>query len=288
VAHHRLNHVLVPVALCAIAACGDEKGVQSLEGFYAQGADRGSSGGPGQEVPGEADGSGDTGVTCSISTNALVAYLPFDDDGRVRGSASFRTTNASSLSFLPGRRGSALRGSDQIFMEATTAISMSSWTACAWVRVASSSNMGFLAIAGSTPVNSGFGVAGSTAECGGSGGLVPYLSSSRLGCVAPSSPSLPSDTFTFVCMVSSSENGQTQIIVDGSTRATRAGALPLSLSSGTAIAVGGGPEETPSGTPNAIDDFSLWGRALSSSELATLAASPCIATGAAENSEESP
>lgn len=280
-------HAGAAIAVVVMIACGDDKGFESLDDFYAPSSGRESSSSGGSSSGGSGEG---TGITCSISTNALLAYLPFDGDGRVRGSSTFETTNASSLSFVSGTDGSALRGSDQIFMKATKSVSMSSWTACAWVRVASSSNMGFLAVPGSPPLNSGFGVPGATADCG-SGSLTPYLVSSTVGCVAPSSSSSSSlfpGTFAFVCMVSGGDSGRTQILVDGAVVATTSGTIPLSVTTGGAIAVGGGPDEASSGQPNALDDFSFWGRALSPAEMGTLSERPCRATAARGSSEDSP
>lgn len=267
---------IASVGIIAIVACGDDKGVASLEQFYAPGA---SSSGDGESSSSGSSGTSSSGgpsdVTCGISTTGLVAYLPFDGDAEVRGGDDFSLTSVGSTPrFVSGERGNALDGSTQIFLRAQTSVSLSSWTACAWVRLNGAAAMGFLAVPSPTVLNSGFGINGSTAECG-NGSLAPYASSPNFGCFSPSNTSgtLVSGGWTFVCLVNDGSRGQMRWDVDGSSD-TRGSNIPLQVPSGMSIAIGGGFEGS------SIDEFTLWSRALSQSETTHLASeSSCRLNG---------
>lgn len=255
-----------------ITACGDEKGYPSLEAFYGASPDQeSSSSGGSSSGSGSSSGGTSTNVSCSISTSGLLAYLPLDGDARVLGGALRMNYVPSASSFVSGQYGEALSASKQLFLEATRSLSLSSWTACAWVRVSSESNIGFLAVPGDQALNSGVADRGLIAGCG-NGEVTPYVTGSNIGCVVASESGFLFDAWNFLCIVNDPSAGGVQINVNAGTASPGGRSLPLSIPSGASIAIGGGPAGS-----NAIDEFSLWSRALSRSEIETLAATRCTA-----------
>ncbi len=252
-----------------MTACGDEKGYPSLDAFYGGSPDGGSSSSGG----GSSSGGTSANVSCGgISSTGLLAYLPLDGDARVLGTALRVTNPPPSSSFVSGRMGQASSGSKQLFLEPTKSFSLSSWTACAWVRVSSESNIGFLAVPGSPPLNSGVADSSLVSGCG-SVGVAPYVTTSSGNCIVGTGAPFEVDEWNFLCVVSDSSS--TRIHLDGITASESGkGSISLSIGPGLTLAVGGGPPGS-----NAIDEFSFWSRALTPEEMQSLATTRCSAGG---------
>jgi hypothetical protein len=276
--------VLVSTASLAGAflACGDsDNGVTSLSQVFGAGAAAGVDGGGGADGGGFTgfDGGGSTSVTScgsNVSLTGLVAYLPFDGTTNARGPAgqSVVAESAGGVTFSSGVVGQAAVFDGEGYVQLAASLEATSQrTVCAWVASGGSSEqLGDPIVTFGTSGSGDFlGLNATTGPCATS--LTPSIyvdhwgsacTPSHYGASASSGSSAP----VFACWVATGP--QVAYWVNGS----NLGGAPYTMFPASwSVSIGGnqiGGTSTKERFIGAIDEVTLWARALAASEIATM------------------
>ena len=251
--------------IASVAACGDDKGVQSLGDAYA------NLGGGGDGPPSDDEGSSQTSTrTCSLGSRAgqsLMVYLPFDGDLRSRGPV--RTSSSSSLespSFTEGKLGDGLRVSGSSSeLELSPSLSLESpYTVCAWIAPSSSEETTWAFRAEMSTGNMlGFGITGSNGSPCSSARGIPF-SYGPNGC-AEGRTSVSVGTFSLVCWAA--EPGGEMMSVTVNATSTNSTSLPTSSDAAGSVQrlILGGSSGRGVG-----DELTIWNTRLTDEDITTL------------------
>jgi hypothetical protein len=250
------------LALGAVLAlgCGDERGVKSLDEAFSFGGESAFTGEGSRDS--EQTGTASSSRTCGVSTEGLVAYLPFDGDTRVLGGRGLYSESADA-SFGPGVRGEALHLDYGVRIRSSSSLTLSSWTTCAWLnRSIMEEDLVVLAAQSGTVL----GVTGEYGMCDSAPGHLFYLEGGdRFDCSASDRGRAYTEQWSFACWAYDSNRGTLLQFVDGSASTSSYVGDALHLSSSAQLVIGArGTSE------DRLDELSLWGRALSASEMARL------------------
>ena len=251
--------------IASAAACGDDKGVQSLGDAYANLGGGGNGNGDG--LPTDEEGSSQTSKkTCSLGSRAgqaLMLYLPFDGNLNSRGRTE-TTSSSESPRFTEGKlgRGFQLSGST-VQLELGSSISLESpYTVCAWIAPAGEETTWLLQAQTSTGRVFGFGITGTDGSpCSSTRGR-PFMHGPN-GC-AEASTSVSAGRFSLVCWAVQPGSGMMSVTVDASS--TDSTSLPVSP--GTAgsmqmLTLGGS-------SLGVVDELTFWSTRLTDEDISTL------------------